>query len=623
MREENQPVWLAVPFEAYESCLWPRYYLLCHAAITGNEFILKALLDDGLEVRGGSIMGEPLRLAITSRHWSFASNLLTAGYQPNKAEMLHAVRHASEGFLRAVMKNAPALELHDMLTAVDTAANHAKHQHADLLMDQLLTGELTHDWKPDRNLAEVRVGLCSRILKEATRLNSSILIEYLLEYLQKFILGHLDMSHLLLGATIQGKDKAAAAFRSCSWAQLSKSSLEFHRNWNHVIVPDETCFDLLELYHRCCQRGVSYTTEVLGVFTGQAPKWNISCEDFESSRRSLYMESCTKLYVYFEAFRKADYTGIRSGNASKRFRGPLKPYDRLFVYQILMGPHSSPLWSLYHDNMMQRQNLGLLAGYLTRSLYTPRDHSSTQLFDLSFSDKIVSILGDLLHRNSSHHPDEGSHAAGHTGFLQTVRDGVRKWHGQRKLWHGASLQRCVCDCKVRRPREQPLSAIIRLSGQSITLRRADALDFPLFKQENIFNKQSYQFRVHAIVAESNRPFLSLLCSLNHLSFSPSISSVFLLLRVNDLLPHKLSQLGHSSAINRTIPSSAGPLTSAQPLRQPRVRSLGANEKANPSARRALAAQAILRGDQVLVEHLQSFLAGEDLYQPGSLLLLGL
>jgi hypothetical protein len=256
---------------------------------------------------------------------------------------------------------------------------------------------------------------------------------------------------------------------------------------------------------------------------------------------------------------------------------------------------------------MQRQSLGLLAGYLTKSLHSPYDYSSTQLFDFSFSDKIVSILGDFLHATISRHPDKKSHAATHTEFLQNIRDGVRKWHGQRKRRHDASPQCCACESELRRPRGQPLPAIIRLRGQSTTLRRADALDVPLSKQGNIFNKGSHQIPAYTIVAESDTPFLSLFCFLDLLSFSPRIFSVCLLFRVNDLLPDRMSQMVHKSSIDMMTPSSAGPLTSTEPLRQFRVRSLDANEKANP---RALAAKNIIS--------LWDQLSGEDLHQPGTL-----
>jgi hypothetical protein len=369
LNEKNQPIRLAIPFDAFKTSLWPSYYLFCHAVVAGNEVIVKRLLDTGLQVHGASVIGEPLKLAITSHYDKIATLILAAGCQPSKSEMLLAVRYSSEDLVLSMMKRLPDFGLTDTLITVNVAVSHSKFRYANSLMGHLFSGNLTYRSKLNADPGETRAALCSLILRGATQFNSSSLISYLLQYLRKDIIGHLDMGPFFLRAIVERKEKTAEAFHACSWVQLSKANLKFQCNWNDVMVPDEICIDLLELYCRCCQLGASRQRETSKAFVGKAPRWNIPAGVLKSSRMSSHIRNWTWLFKSFEAFHMSGcYPNIRRRNVATGFRRCLRLSDRLLAYQILTGPHSSTLWTLYRGEMTRRHNLKFLTSYVTEKI---------------------------------------------------------------------------------------------------------------------------------------------------------------------------------------------------------------------------------------------------------------
>jgi hypothetical protein len=243
---------LTIPWDAYKTPLWPRYYLLSHSITAGNEVIVNRLLDAGLRIRGGSVLGEPLKLAIMAGREHIAERILAAGYLLSKVDMLFAARCSSEGLLSSVLR-AAAFGLTDMLLVIDTAIIHAKFRNADLLLSQLFDGTLSHRENPNAVPAETRLAVCYQIIRKAMRLDSSSLLNYLLQHFGKNTIERLNMEPLFLGAVIQGKEKMAAALKACPWAHLSEDELNFQCNWSNVLVREYICADLLEFYYRCCQ----------------------------------------------------------------------------------------------------------------------------------------------------------------------------------------------------------------------------------------------------------------------------------------------------------------------------------------------------------------------------------
>jgi hypothetical protein len=251
--------------------LWPRYYLLCHSITAGNEVIVNRLLDAGLRIRGGSVLGEPLKLAIMAGREHIAERILAAGYLPTKVDMLFAARCSAEGLLSSVLRRAAAFGLTDMLLAIDTAIVHAKFRNANLLLSQLFHGTLSHREIPNAVPAKTRLAVCYQIIRKAMRLDSWSLLNYLLQHFGKNTIERLDVGPLFLRAVIQGKEKMAAALKACPWVHLSEDELNFQCNWSNVMVREYICADLLEFNYRCCQFGASLPENTCTAFKSRNP----------------------------------------------------------------------------------------------------------------------------------------------------------------------------------------------------------------------------------------------------------------------------------------------------------------------------------------------------------------
>jgi hypothetical protein len=372
--EEAKSDFLTIPFDAYQTPLWPRYYLLCHSITAGNEVIVNRLLDGGFQIRGGSVLGEPLKLAIVAGRENIAKRILAAGYLPSKVEMLFAARCSSEGLLSSVLAKAAAFGLTDMLLAVDTAIVHAKFRNADLLLCQLFYGTLSYRENPNAVPAETRLAVCYQILRKAMRLDSSSLVNYLLQHFGRNTIHRLDMGPLFLRAVIQGKEKMAAALKTCPWVHLSEDELIFQCNWSNVMVREYICADLLEFYYRCCQVGASLPENKCTAFKGRSPSWGIPIKAFKSSSITRCKQSWEVLFRYFEIFQESGlYLPYKPPNAATSLPRQLNSLDRLLVYSILTGPHFSALWTLYSTELICRRGVRSFTSYVSQfSHYSTR-----------------------------------------------------------------------------------------------------------------------------------------------------------------------------------------------------------------------------------------------------------
>ncbi|KAL2786616.1 hypothetical protein BJX66DRAFT_312488 [Aspergillus keveii] len=242
------------------------------------------------------------------------------------------------------------------------------------------------------------------------RLDSSSLLNYLLQRFGKNTIERLDMGPLFFRAVIQGKEKMAAALKACPWVHLSEDELNFQCSWSNVLTREYICADLLEFYYRCCQVGASLSENTYTAFKGRSPNWDIPIEAFKSSRITRCTQIWKALCRYFETFQESGlYLPYEPRNSATSLPRQLNPLARLHVYFILTGPYSSALWSHYFTELTRRCVVRSLTSHISQSShYSPPSITRHLRARFYLFDTCAEILEHLAMRLNSEPTDPSS-----------------------------------------------------------------------------------------------------------------------------------------------------------------------------------------------------------------------
>ncbi|KAI1397796.1 hypothetical protein F4819DRAFT_64940 [Hypoxylon fuscum] len=252
IRDENNPYVFEIPLDPLGQPDWSFYYLLCCAIIMDNRPIIKRRLDDGLELRGNWILGDPLRLAIACAYQpkkpasinlasqvsplhnepfsggNLVVSLLAAGCQVHKQHFFLAAESCSDRVVSSVLNEA-SFSFKVLLQGIKLALMNQRNRNADLVFDNLTCKIFGCDSK------DVQNALFRQVFNIAISFDSVALMEYILRRLPVDVLRRTDLNELLLRVVIEDNTFAAMGITKSSRVSVSKASRRLVAEWNSLM----------------------------------------------------------------------------------------------------------------------------------------------------------------------------------------------------------------------------------------------------------------------------------------------------------------------------------------------------------------------------------------------------